>query len=115
MPETKLSVSDAAALLEIGERAVQKNALSGRYGALQYIDSVGRGGKAIRISLDALPADYQLKYIEENGLGAPVEKTAPADYETAPAWAGERAQRNAAILTAYESHMAAPGEGTKTE
>ena len=95
MPETLLSVSAAAALLEIGERAVQKNALAGRYGLLQYVDSEnggGKNGKAIRISLDALPAEYQLKYVEENGLGAEAEKTAPTDYETAPAWARERAQ-----------------------
>ncbi len=116
MPETLLSVSEIAALLEKSERTIQREAMSGKYGLLTYEESRGgKNGKAIRISLDALPADYQLKYVEENGLGAPVEKTAPADYETAPAWARERAHRNAAILTAYESHMAAPGEGTKTE
>ena len=45
MPETLLSVSAAAALLEIGERAVRKNALAGRYGSLQYVDSENGGGK----------------------------------------------------------------------
>ena len=93
MPETLLSVSEIAALLEKSERTIQRNAMAGEYGPLSYEENAhggGKNGKAIRISLDALPAEYQLKYIEENGLGAEAEKTAPADYETAPVWARER-------------------------
>ena len=81
MPAALLSVAETAALLEIGERAVRKNALAGKYGPLTYEESTrggGAAGKAIRISLDALPVHYRAKYIEEHGLGEPAAPP-PAD------------------------------------
>ena len=119
MQDWHVSVAEAAKLLEIGERAVQKNALAGKYGELRYIKSSlgGRGGRMIRISLSALPAEYQAKYIEEHGLGSQEEAAQTVTpFDEAPAWARERAHRNHAILTAYESFLTQPGKkGELTE
>ena len=115
MPAALLSVAETAALLEIGERAVRKNALAGKYGPLTYEESTrggGAAGKAIRISLDALPVHYRAKYIEEHGLGEPAAPP-PADYDTAPAWARQRACQIRTILSAYEQYLA-DQDGAKT-
>lgn len=120
MQDWHVSVAEAAKLLEISERSVQRNVMAGKYGELRYIESArggGSGGKAIRISLSALPAEYQAKYIEEHGLGSQ-EETAQTvtPFDEAPAWARERAHRNHAILTAYESFLTQPGKkGELTE
>jgi transposase len=117
MSEALLTVAETAELLEISERAVRKNALAGKYGELRYVESSsggGRGGKAIRLSLDALPESYRAKYIEEHGIGIKeetVKKTSP--YEEAPAWAREKANRNYAILDAYEAYLLQPGKKTE--
>ena len=58
--EHLLSVKEAAELLSIGERAVQKNAMAGRYGELHFVDGrYGRGGKMIMIRLSSLPEAVQ--------------------------------------------------------
>lgn len=116
MEETLLTVAETAELLEITERAVQKNALAGKYGEIRYGESNsggGNGGKTRRIALDELPECYQLKYLEERGL-SPVEDTAQklTAYDTAPAWAREKAHRNHAILNAYEEYLLQPGKKT---
>jgi len=115
MPAALLSVAETAALLEIGERAVRKNALAGKYGTLTYEESTrggGAAGKAIRISLDSLPVHYQAKYIEEHSLGEPAAPP-PADYDAAPAWARQRACQIRTILSAYEQYLA-DKDGAKT-
>lgn len=108
-----LTVAETASLLEISERAVRKNALSGKYGQLQYIESSagGRGGRMLQISLDALPESYQQKYREEQGLtaaAAPVETV--SDYDLAPAWAREKAHQKRMTLEAYEAYLQQPGK-----
>lgn len=115
MAEILLTVAETAALLEIGERAIQKNALAGKYGNLSYKESDigGRGGRMIQISLDALPAEYQTKYIEEHGLGETTKTAAATDYDTAPDWAREKANANYAILTAYNQYLLQPGKKTE--
>lgn len=116
MAETLLTVAETAALLEITERAVRKNALAGKYGELRYVESTsggGNSGKALRISLDALPESYQTKYIEEHGLGIQEETVKTATpYDQAPAWAREKAHRNHGILDAYEIYILQPGKKT---
>lgn len=118
MAETLLTVAETAALLEIGERAVRKNALTGKYGELRYVEAAsggGNGGKALRISLDALPEVYQTKYIEENGIGGKADAPATVHpYDVAPAWAREKAHANQAILQEYEDYLRF-GSGTKLE
>ena len=117
MAETLLTVAETAALLEITERAVQKNALTGKYGELRYtkISKGGNGGKALRISLDALPEVFQTKYIEENGIGGKADAPAKVHpYDVAPAWAREKAHANQAILQEYEDYLRF-GSGTKLE
>jgi transposase len=117
MPEALLTVAETAELLETSERTVQRNAMAGKYGELRYVESSsggGRSGKAIRLSLDALPESYQTKYIEEHGLGTKEETIkAATPYEEAPAWAREKANRNHAILDAYEAYLLQPGKKTE--
>lgn len=116
MPAALLSVVETASLLEIGERAVRKNALAGKYGSLTYEESArggGASGKAIRISLDALPVHYQAKYIEEHGLGEAPAAVGQTDYDTAPSWARERAGRNYATLTEFETYLLQPGNKSR--
>lgn len=108
MADMLLTVAETAALLEIGERAVRKNALAGKYGELRYTEIAkgGNGGKALRISLDALPEEYQAKYIEEHGLGTQVETTETVNpYDVAPGWAREKAHRNHFVLEEYEEYI----------
>lgn len=117
MAETLLTVAETAELLEISERTVQRNAMAGRYGELRYteISKGGNGGKALRISLDALPEVYQTKYIEENGIGGKADAPATVHpYDVAPAWAREKAHANQAILQEYEDYLRF-GSGTKLE
>lgn len=117
MAETLLTVAETAALLEITDRAVRKNALAGKYGELRYVESSsggGNSGKALRIKLDALPESYQTKYIEEHGLGTNEETVKKASlYDQAPSWAREKAHRNHAILDAYETFILQPGKKTE--
>ena len=108
MADMLLTVAETAALLEIGERAVRKNALAGKYGELRYTEIAkgGSGGKALRISLDALPEEYQARYIEEHGLGAQEEAAETVHpYDVAPDWAREKAHRNHFILEEYEEYI----------
>lgn len=116
MPEALLTVAEAAVLLETSERTVQRNAMAGKYGELRFVESSsggGRNGKAIRLSLDALPESYRARYIEEQGLGSREETVkAATSYEEAPAWAREKANRNHAILDAYEAYLLQPGKKT---
>lgn len=116
--EILLTVTDAAELLEVTDRAIQKNALAGKYGSVDYVSSSaggGSGGKALRIRLAALPMPYQAKYIEMNGLNIPETAaiTIAAPYDSAPAWAREKANRNLMILNAYEEFLRQPGKKTE--
>ena len=59
--EHLLSVKEAAELLSIGERAVRKNAMAGRYGELRFIEGTrgGKSGRVTMIRLSALPEAVQ--------------------------------------------------------
>lgn len=106
MAESFLTVTEAAKLLEVTEQAVRKNTLLGKYGTPHYVESDGGGGlkgRALRISLDALPRAYQLKYLEQHGLSS--DRVAVNAYEQAPEWARQRANQNQSILTAYETYL----------
>ena len=110
MADVLLTVAETAALLEISERTVQRNAMAGKYGELCYEESTcggGIGGKALRIPLTALPDAYQAKYIEENSLGeTPAANETPSLYEQAPDWAREKANKNRLLLLEYETFLA---------
>ena len=56
-----LTVKEVSDILNITERAVRKNCLSGKY-QYHYEDGVGRGGKQLLISLESLPQEAQDRY-----------------------------------------------------
>lgn len=58
---TMISVSDAASILCISERAVQKQAEVGKIES-SYTSGKGRGGHQLRILLESLPQEAQEKY-----------------------------------------------------
>ena len=60
-----LTVKEASEILNISERAVRKNCLSGKY-QYHYEDGVGRGGKQLLISLESLPQEAQDRYNGKN-------------------------------------------------
>ena len=90
--EHLLSVKEAAELLSIGERAVQKNAMAGRYGALEYRDGVRcQGGKMIMIRLSSLPEAVQSAYYRRHNIIEEPERPAASAYDRADAAARETA------------------------
>lgn len=56
-----LTVKEVSDILNITERAVRKNCLSGKY-QYHYEDGVGCGGKQLLISLESLPQEAQDRY-----------------------------------------------------
>lgn len=56
-----LTVKEVSELLNISERAVQKAVSAGKYKSVT-INSVGRGGKQLLISLESLPQEAQDRY-----------------------------------------------------
>ena len=59
-----LTTKEVAELLNISERTVRKNCLSGKY-KYHYENGIGRGGKQLLISLESLPQEAQDRY---NGI-----------------------------------------------
>ncbi|MDE6834327.1 MAG: hypothetical protein K2J39_08825 [Ruminococcus sp.] len=60
-----LTVKEASEILNISERAVRKNCLSGKY-QYHYENGIGRGGKQLLICLESLPQEAQDRYNGKN-------------------------------------------------
>lgn len=67
IPTTYVSCSQAAALMNVSERTLRRQVLSGILPAEEIERGVGQGGVAYRVPLAALPAEAQIRYWEELG------------------------------------------------
>ena len=109
-----LTVKEAAELLTIGERAVRKNAMAGRYGELHYRDGVRcQGGKMIMIRLAALPEAVQSAYLRQHNIIEEPERPVASVYDRADADARAAANERYRTLKEYEAYIATPGKRTE--
>ena len=109
-----LTVKEAAELLAIGERAVRKNAMAGRYGDLEFVDGrYGRGGKMIMIRLAALPEAVQSAYLRQHNIIEEPERPVASVYDRADADARAAANERYRTLKEYEAYIATPGKRTE--
>lgn len=109
-----LTVKEAAELLAIGERAVRKNAMAGRYGELHYRDGVRcQGGKMIMIRLAALPEAVQSAYLRQHNIIEEPERPVASAYDRADADARAAANERYRALKEYEAYIATPGKRTE--
>ena len=109
-----LTVKEAAELLAIGERAVRKNAMAGRYGDLEFVDGrYGRGGKMIMIRLAALPEAVQSAYLRQHNIIEEPERPVASAYDRADADARAAANERYRTLKEYEAYIATPGKRTE--
>lgn len=116
MAECLLSTAETAELLGITDRAVRKNALSGKYGEVRYTESPSRGGrngKVLRISLSSLPITAQEAYAKKYHLHKNPEHIEVNEYDLAPEWQREIANQRYQILKQYESYIRQPGKKTE--
>lgn len=112
--EYLLTVKEAAELLAIGERAVRKNAMAGRYGELHYRDGVRcQGGKMIMIRLAALPEAVQSAYLRQHNIIEEPERPVASAYDRADADARAAANERYRTLKEYEAYIATPGKRTE--
>ena len=113
--EHLLSVKEAAELLSIGERAVQKNAMAGRYGELRFIEGTrgGKSGRVTMIRLSALPEAVQSVYYRRHNIIEEPERPAASAYDRADAAARETANERYRTLKEYEAFIATPGKRTE--
>lgn len=112
--EYLLTVKEAAELLAIGERAVRKNAMAGRYGELHYRDGVRcQGGKMIMIRLAALPEAVQSAYLRQHNIIEEPERPVVSAYDRADADARAAANERYRTLKEYEAYIATPGKRTE--
>ena len=112
--EYLLTVKEAAELLAIGERAVRKNAMAGRYGDLEFVDGrYGRGGKMIMIRLAALPEAVQSAYLRQHNIIEEPERPVASAYDRADADARAAANERYRTLKEYEAYIATPGKRTE--
>lgn len=109
-----LTVKETAELLAIGERAVRKNAMAGRYGELHYRDGVRcQGGKMIMIRLAALPEAVQSAYLRQHNIIEEPERPVASAYDRADADARASANERYRTLKEYEAYIATPGKRTE--
>ena len=112
--EYLLTVKEVAELLAIGERAVRKNAMAGRYGELHYRDGVRcQGGKMIMIRLAALPEAVQSAYLRQHNIIEEPERPVASAYDRADADARAAANERYRALKEYEAYIATPGKRTE--
>lgn len=112
--EYLLTVKETAELLAIGERAVRKNAMAGRYGELHYRDGVRcQGGKMIMIRLAALPEAVQSAYLRQHNIIEEPERPVASAYDRADADARAAANERYRTLKEYEAYIATPGKRTE--
>ena len=110
-----LTVKEAAELLTIGERAVRKNAMAGRYGELAFVDGArgGKSGRMTMIRLAALPEAVQSVYLRQHNIIEEPERPVASAYDRADADARAAANERYRTLKEYEAYIATPGKRTE--
>lgn len=110
-----LTVKEAAELLAIGERAVRKNAMAGRYGELAFVDGArgGKSGRMTMIRLAALPEAVQSAYLRQHNIIEEPERPVASAYDRADADARAAANERYRALKEYEAYIATPGKRTE--
>lgn len=110
-----LTVKEAAELLTIGERAVRKNAMAGRYGELAFVDGArgGKSGRMTMIRLAALPEAVQSAYLRQHNIIEEPERPVASTYDRADADARAAANERYRTLKEYEAYIATPGKRTE--
>ena len=110
-----LTVKEAAELLAIGERAVRKNAMAGRYGELAFVDGArgGKSGRMTMIRLAALPEAVQSAYLRQHNIIEEPERPVASAYDRADADARAAANERYRTLKEYEAYIATPGKRTE--
>lgn len=113
--EYLLTVKEAAELLTIGERAVRKNAMAGRYGELAFVDGArgGKSGRMTMIRLVALPEAVQSAYLRQHNIIEEPERPVASTYDRADADARAAANERYRTLKEYEAYIATPGKRTE--
>ena len=113
--EYLLTVKEAAELLTIGERAVRKNAMAGRYGELAFVDGArgGKSGRMTMIRLAALPEAVQSAYLRQHNIIEEPERPVASAYDRADADARAAANERYRTLKEYEAYIATPGKRTE--
>ena len=113
--EYLLTVKEAAELLTIGERAVRKNAMAGRYGELAFVDGArgGKSGRMTMIRLAALPEAVQSAYLRQHNIIEEPERPVASTYDRADADARAAANERYRTLKEYEAYIATPGKRTE--
>lgn len=113
--EYLLTVKEAAELLAIGERAVRKNAMAGRYGELAFVDGArgGKSGRMTMIRLVALPEAVQSAYLRQHNIIEEPERPVASTYDRADADARAAANERYRTLKEYEAYIATPGKRTE--
>lgn len=113
--EYLLTVKEAAELLAIGERAVRKNAMAGRYGELAFVDGArgGKSGRMTMIRLAALPEAVQSAYLRQHNIIEEPERPVASVYDRADADARATANERYRTLKEYEAYIATPGKRTE--
>lgn len=110
-----LTVKEAAELLTIGERAVRKNAMAGRYGELAFVDGArgGKSGRMTMIRLAALPEAVQSVYLRQHNIIEEPERPVASAYDRADADARAAANERYRTLKEYEAYIATSGKRTE--
>ena len=110
-----LTVKEAAELLTIGERAVRKNAMAGRYGELAFVDGArgGKSGRMTMIRLAGLPEAVQSAYLRQHNIIEEPERPVASVYDRADADARATANERYRTLKEYEAYIATPGKRTE--
>ena len=113
--EYLLPVKEAAELLGISDRAVQKNAMNGKYGSIRYSTERTRcrGGKMILLSLENLPDKAQSEYMRRHQLVDEPLREESSAYDRAGKAARLVANERLHIIKEYESSVAVPGKKTE--
>lgn len=103
MSEHWLTTKEAATLLGIKERAIQKNAAAGRFGEVKIETSRsggGKGGQALIIPLSGLPQEAQLAYFRDHNIVR--EEPENDGWDQEPQSKRDRAEERIRILNAWE-------------
>ena len=69
-----LSCLEASRLMNASERTVRRQVQTGILPAETVYGGAGQGGESYRIPLDALPAEAQIRYLEEVGRAERFER-----------------------------------------
>ena len=67
MEQIHITVDQAARLMKVSSRTIQRTICVGKLCAETVYGGAGQGGESYRIPLDALPAEAQIRYLEEVG------------------------------------------------